>query len=63
MLEVENVILIPKKIGRLPFLGLSSIFEVQNGLFIPQIMARFLSPGLCSCVVVTAKFISRKIRK
>ena len=50
MLEVEKVLMIPKKMARLPFLGLSSIFDIQNELFIPQIMARLLSLGLCSCV-------------
>ena len=49
MLEVANILLIPKKMARLPFLGLSSIFKVQYELFNPQIMARLLSPGLCSC--------------
>ena len=39
-----------QKMARLSFLGLSSIFEVQNELFIPKIMARLLSLGLCSCV-------------
>ena len=50
MLEVENPLLIPKKMAKLPPIGLSHIFEVQNKLLIPQIMARHLSLGLCSCV-------------
>ena len=53
MLEVEIELLIPQLMaikGRLPFLGLSSIFKVINDLLIPQIMARLLFLGLCNCV-------------
>ena len=50
MLEVENVLLIPKKMAGLPSLGLSSIFEVQNELLITEVMARHLSLGLSICV-------------
>ena len=53
MLEVENELLIPEIMaikGRLPSLGLSSIFEVINDLLNPLIMARLLFPGLCNCV-------------
>ena len=53
MLEVENVLLICEIMtikGRLPSIGLSSIFKVINDLLIPQIMARLLFLGLCSCI-------------
>ena len=43
MLEVENVLLIPKKMVRFSSLGLSSIFEVQNELLITSKMAKLPS--------------------
>ena len=49
MLEVANILLIPKKMARLPFLGLSSGFKVQNELVIPQKWLDFFLQG---CVVV-----------
>ena len=49
--------MIPKKMARLPFLGLSSIFVVQNELFIPQIMARLLSQGYVVVLEIETKLL------